>query len=158
MPNLSNAKKVAAKILESLPNEVTTEEILLAIHQRNKLDSTLEYAQLRKDTDKGEPRSVADSFYDVLGCLFPCVCIALTFIAMPFFFTVGEMIVKRPERTIRAGTIQSISINENPVRSDLVGNNGKVTRSHLIVETPDGNTLLIPNEAYSSVQLVDEFD
>jgi len=153
----TSAREAASEVLGALPDSVTANDILLAIHHRLNLDDQLETAKsLHAMRTEPPSQSAFSAVLDSIGCFIPFLIVPLIFVAMPLCFSLGEKIIQRPLRTIDNGTIKSIALNNGADTSGLVGRSCKVFSSHLVVEMADGTTTVIPAEAYSMLKISDE--
>ena len=72
---------------------------------------------------------------------------------MPLLFSVGERILSRPARTTAAGTIVNLELAGDASAESLVSLPCRVSSYHLLIDMPNGNLTVVPNETVLALEL-----
>ena len=72
---------------------------------------------------------------------------------MPLLFSVGERILTRPARTTATGTIVNLELAGDASPESLIGLPCRVSSYHLLIDMPNGNLTVVPNETLLALEL-----
>ncbi|QDS93565.1 hypothetical protein FF011L_23360 [Roseimaritima multifibrata] len=147
---------VARDALDDLHDGADRDTILAVVHRSLTVDRDIRSAEMVVDARSSQAATHRQSWWsEWMGCLIPLLLVPALFMAMPLLFSLGERIVSRPARTTATGTIERMEYTDGTAGDDLVGLECRVTSYHLLIELSDGHTLVIPNDAYRTLELND---
>ena len=148
---------LAKEALNNLPDSADRDTILAAVHRHLTIDRDVRSAQMVVDARAAQSASHSQSWWsEWMGCLLPVLLIPALFLAMPLLFSLGERIVSRPTRTTATGIIDHIEFVDGSTDESLVGRKCRVTADHVLVDKSADEMLVIPSEAFRTLQLKDK--
>jgi hypothetical protein len=144
----------AREALESLPATADRDDILATIHRRLTIDRDVRSAENLIEARETIANSGKSSWWsEWMGCLIPALLIPALFIAMPLLFSIGERIMARPARTTATGTIKVLEYSDGKLDESVVGLKCRITPEHVLIESKNGETIVVPNDSYRRIQL-----
>ena len=144
----------AREAIAELPDTADSHEVLAAVHRRLTFARDVKTAeQIAESRASVQGQSSSAWWSDSLGCILPIILVPAFFIAMPLLFSVGERILSRPARTTAAGTIVNLELAGDASAESLVSLPCRVSSYHLLIDMPNGNLTVVPNETVLALEL-----